>query len=119
MSVALLREMFDRMVIPKNADLIEQYYHPEFVMFSDGLRQDFAEYAASHRGVYATEIRYSIEYDDDAWVETPDKVAGHLWITTVRPGEQPTLSHALNPHHPSNGRLYGQMPWRRRRRFNR
>lgn len=42
------------MVIPKNADLIEQYYHPDFVMFSDGLRQDFAEYAASHRGVYAT-----------------------------------------------------------------
>lgn len=92
MSVALLKEMFDRMVIHKDPELIEHFYHPEFVMFSDGLAQSFAEFAESHRRVYATDIGYAIEYDEDAWVEsaTGDKVAGRAWITTSRPGEAPT-----------------------------
>jgi SnoaL-like domain len=90
MSVALLREMFDKMVVDKNADLAERYYHPDFVMYSDGLRQDFAEFRASHRDIYATPISYAIEYDEQAWVEAPDKVAGRVWITTARPGERPT-----------------------------
>ena len=47
MSVALLREMFDQMVIAKNAELVERYYHPDFVMHSDGLTQDFTEFHGS------------------------------------------------------------------------
>jgi hypothetical protein len=90
MSVVRFREMFERMVIPKNADLIESYYHPDFVMYSDGMAQSFAEFADSHRTVYRTEIGYAVDYDDEAWVESADKVAGRLWITTSRPGEQPT-----------------------------
>ena len=35
-------------------------------------------------------IRYAVEYDEQAWVETADKVAGRVWITTSRPGESPT-----------------------------
>jgi hypothetical protein len=90
MTIALFREMFERMVIRKDAALIEQYYHPDFVMHSDGLRQDFAEFAAGHRGIYETAISYAISYDDEAWVETADRVAGRIWITTQRPGEDPT-----------------------------
>ena len=30
MSVTLLREMFDRMVVAKNAALVPEYYHPGF-----------------------------------------------------------------------------------------
>jgi hypothetical protein len=86
MSVALFKEMFVCMVVEKNADLIEHYYHPEFVMYSDGLGQHFGEFADSHRGVYATPISYAIECDDEAG----DRVAGRIWITTSRPDEQPT-----------------------------
>lgn len=43
--------MFERMVIPKNADLIERFYHPESVMYADGMSQTFDEFAASHRTV--------------------------------------------------------------------
>lgn len=89
MSVALLREMFDRMVVAKNAELIEHYYHPDFVMSSDGLTQTFAEFRDSHRDLYTTSIGYAIEYDEQAWVEAADKVAGRVWITTSRPGEEP------------------------------
>ena len=44
MSVALFREMFEQMVVPKNADLIEHYYHPDFIMYSDGLIVVIAAY---------------------------------------------------------------------------
>ena len=90
MSITLLCEMFDQMVVAKNADLIERYYHPEFVMHSDGLTQGFAEFAARHREIYTTPITYAIEYDEQAWVQAQDKVAGRVWITTSRPGEPPT-----------------------------
>jgi SnoaL-like domain len=90
MSAALLREMFEQMVIAKDAEAIGRYYHPDFVMHSDGMSQTFAEFEASHRGVYATPISYAITYDDEAWVEADDRVAGRVWITTSRPGETPT-----------------------------
>jgi hypothetical protein len=90
MSVALLREMFELMVVAKNPELVERYYDRGFVMYSDGLMQSFAEFRDSHREIYATPITYAIEYDEDAWVEGEDKVAARVWITTSRPGEQPT-----------------------------
>lgn len=89
MTVALLREMFEKMVVAKNAELIEHYYDPDFVMFSDGLSQDFAAFRDSHRELYASPIRYSVEYDEQAWVHGDDKVAGRVWITTTRPNERP------------------------------
>jgi len=88
--VALLREMFDRMVVAKNAELIEHYYHPDFVMYSDGLSQSYAEFSESHRKLYASDISYAVEYDEQAWVEAPDRVAARVWITTSRSGEQAT-----------------------------
>lgn len=90
MSVALLREMFDQMVIAKNAQLVERYYHPDFVMHSDGLTQNFAEFRDSHREIYTTPISYAIDYDEQAWIEADGKVAARVWITTSRPAELPT-----------------------------
>ena len=90
MSVAVLREMFEQMVVNKDATAIDRFYHPSFVMFANGLTQDFDAFAASHRTVYDTPISYSVEYDEDAWVETADKVAGRVWITTTLAGESPT-----------------------------
>jgi hypothetical protein len=90
MSAALLREMFDQMVIAKDGDAIARYYHPDFVMYSDGMTQNFAEFEASHRGIYDTPISYAIAYDDEAWVETGDRLAARVFITTSLPGEAPT-----------------------------
>lgn len=90
MSIDLLREMFERMVVAKNGDLIEHYFHPDFVMCSDGLTQGFADFRDSHRKLYGTPIAYAVEYDEEAWVQAADRVAGRVWITTSRPGEEPT-----------------------------
>lgn len=106
MSVALLREMFDRMVVAKNAELIEHYYDPDFLMYSDGLSQSFAKFRDSHRKLYATAISYAVEYDEHAWVEGPDKVAGRVWITTSRPGEEPTRIEVVLIAAYRNGRIH-------------
>jgi hypothetical protein len=103
MSIAVLRQMFEQMVEKQDPTAIEQFYDPSFVMFSNGVTQDFEAFTASHRTVYSTEIRYSVEYDEDAWVETPDRVAGRVWITTSRPNERP---------HPHRGRVDRRIPRR-------
>lgn len=90
MTIAVLREMFDQMVMRKDPAAIERFYDPSFVMYSNGLRQEFEAFAAGHRAVYATAISYAVEYDEEAWVEAANRVAGRVWITTSRPGESPT-----------------------------
>lgn len=106
MSIALLREMFERMVVGKNGDLIEHYYDTDFVMYSDGLSQTYAQFRDSHRELYATDIGYAIEYDEQAWVEATDKVAGRVWITTSRPGENPTRIEVVLIAAYRNGRIH-------------
>jgi len=86
----LLVEMFEQMVERKDASLIERYYHPDFLLHTNGGAQDYEQFAAGHRRVYATEISYAVEYDEQAWVVTDDRVAGRVWITTERPDEEPT-----------------------------
>jgi hypothetical protein len=90
MSVSLLREMFEQMVIRKDATLAGAYYHPEFRLTTNGQIQDYAAFAAGHERIYATDITYAVRYDDEAWVETDDRIAGRLWITTQRPHEPAT-----------------------------
>lgn len=90
MSVAVLREMFEEMVVAKDIAAADRFYDPSFVMYSNGVTQNFDEFVASHRTVYDTAISYAIEYDEEAWVIGGDKVAGRVWITTTRPGESPT-----------------------------
>ncbi|AKN18822.1 hypothetical protein [Mycobacterium haemophilum] len=106
MSIMLLREMFDQMVVGKNAELIEHYYHPDFLMHSDGLTQSYTEFRDSHREIYSTSITYAIEYDEQAWVEAADKVAGRVWITTARPGEKPTRIELVLIAAYRNGRIH-------------
>lgn len=101
-----LIEMFERMVLAKDATLLEQYYDPDFQLVTNGTTQNYAEFAAGHETVYATAIRYDIRYDDAAWVEQADRVAGRVWITTTRPGEQPTEIEAILIATFRNGRIH-------------
>lgn len=94
MTIGALRSMFAEMVVGKNIELAERFYDPGFVLYSNGIRQEFAAFTAEHRKVYATDITYQVEYDDDAWVSDVDnagtgQIAGRIWITTALPGEDP------------------------------
>lgn len=92
MTIALLREMFTRMVEAKDDALIETYYDPDLLLYTNGDVQDFEAFARGHRTVYATPITYRVEYDEDTWVqdEQRERVGVRLWITTARPDEPPT-----------------------------
>jgi hypothetical protein len=39
MSVALMREMFEKMVVRKDIGAIDRFYGPSFVMYSNGVTQ--------------------------------------------------------------------------------
>lgn len=82
-----MKEMFSEMVVKKDASLISRYYHPDFLLETNGRRQGFAEFSAGHARLYATSISYDIRYDESSWVESDHKVAARLWIATQRPNE--------------------------------
>jgi hypothetical protein len=79
--------MFSEMVIKKDASLVSHYYHPDFVLETNGQKQDYTAFAEGHRKVYATDIAYEVRYDDDAWVETHARIAARVWIKTERSNE--------------------------------
>ena len=85
-----LREMFTRMVEAKDASLVDEYYDPAFELHTNGSVQDLAAFRAGHERVYPTAIRYEVEYDDEAWIATGDRLGGRVRITTTMPGEEPT-----------------------------
>ena len=84
-----MQEMFPRMVEAKDASLVDTYYDPGFVLTTNGQTQDLAAFRAGHERVYPTAITYRVEYDDGCWVESGDRLAARVWITTHRPDEDP------------------------------
>jgi hypothetical protein len=83
-----MREMFTHMVEAKDASLVDAYYDPDFLLTTNGQTQDLAAFRAGHERVYPTAITYRVEYDEESWVESGDRLAARMWITTQRPGEE-------------------------------
>jgi hypothetical protein len=73
-----MEEMFTRMVEAKDASLVDTYYDPAFVLITNGRSQDLETFRAGHERVYPTAITYRVEYDEDSWVESGDRLAGRL-----------------------------------------
>lgn len=107
MTIALLREMFSRMVEAKDASLLERYYDPSLLLYTNGDVQTYDEFARGHRTVYATAITYRVEYDEDTWVQddTRNRVGVRVWITTSRPDEKPTRIEIVLLAQYDNGRI--------------
>jgi ketosteroid isomerase-like protein len=105
-SQQLMREMFEQMVEGKDASLVDTYYDPDFVLYTNGQTQDLAEFRAGHERVYPTAITYTMEYDDEAWVEAEERVAGRIWITTARPGEPAKRIEVIFVATYRNGRIH-------------
>ena len=85
--IFLLKEMFGRMVEAKDASLIEHYYHPELILYANGHTWDYQHFHDWHAAIYATDIEYSIRYQDETFLEQGNKVAGRMFITVKTPNE--------------------------------
>ena len=77
------------MVEAKDPAQVDTSYDPEFRLTTDGVTQDLDAFRAGHERVHPTEIGHAVAYDDDAWVEAGDRLAGRLSMTTTRPGTPP------------------------------
>ena len=84
-----LKEMFTEMVLKKQASKIPQYYHPDFLLYTNGETMDYAEFLRSHQEYYASPIQYQIEYDEETFLENKDRLAGRVWITVKKPEHPP------------------------------
>jgi hypothetical protein len=89
MHLELLKDMFDRMVLKKDASLIPFFYHEDFILYANGEEMGYESYLKLHQEVYATPIQYQIAYDQETLVEQGNKVAGRVWITITQPEQQP------------------------------
>ena len=85
-----MREMFSRMVEAKDAALVDTYFDADFRLTTNGQEQDLAEFRTGHERVYPTPITYRVEYDEDGWVESGNRLAARVWITIQRPDEAET-----------------------------
>lgn len=103
----LLKEMFEQMVVARNVSLIPQYYHPDFVLYTNQQRQTYEQFLADHAGYYADDTRkYEIEYDDDTFVESEDGLAARVWITVSRADAEPTRLEVILIAKYRDGKLY-------------
>lgn len=48
MYIQKLKEMFAQMVIKKNANLIPEYYHGEFLLYTNDIVTGYDEFLSSH-----------------------------------------------------------------------
>ena len=86
-TISLLKEMFSKMVIRKNASLIPKYYHPEFMLYTNEKTIHYQQFLDSHIQYYASAITYKVEYDEATWVVQDDRLAVRVFITTNEPEE--------------------------------
>jgi hypothetical protein len=100
-----MREMFSRMVEAKDVSLVDTYFDPDLRLSTNGQEQDLAEFRAGHARVYPTPITYRVEYDEDGWVESGNRLAARVWITTQRPGEAATRIEVVLLAEYRDGRL--------------
>ena len=49
----LLKEMFNEMVLKKNASLIPKYYHREFILYTNNVVIDYQAFLDSHIDYYS------------------------------------------------------------------
>jgi hypothetical protein len=82
-----LKDMFNQMVLKKNASLIPFYYHEGFLLYTNDIQTNYTEFLESHQKYYATAIQYQVEYDEETLLEQDERVAARVWITTTKPGE--------------------------------
>ncbi len=93
--IDLLKEMFQKMVVNKDASLIPYYYAKDLILYSNGNKENYAEFYDSHKKYYQTPIQYQIKFDDNATIENNNKVAARIFITTKLPNQPPQLIEVL------------------------
>lgn len=105
-NIKLLKDMFENMVVKKDASLIPKYYHKDFLLYTNGQEMDYDSFLESHKSYYGTAIEYEVEYDEGTLIEQDNKIAGRVWITTSRPEESPKKIEVILIAEYNDGKIY-------------
>ncbi len=87
--IKLLKDMFEDVTLNKRADQVPLYYHPDLMLYTNGIVMDYNEFLESHIKTCATPIQFEISYDEETLLEQGNRLAGRMWITTKMPDEMP------------------------------
>lgn len=101
-----MKEMFQEMVVKKDATLIPKYYHPDFLLMSNGQTMDYAETVRFHKEVYKTPIQYRFHFEPETVVEQGDRVAFRVFITTEKPPEPARKIEVILIGQYKDGKIY-------------
>jgi len=104
--ITLLKEMFDKVTIEKNDKAIPLYYDNSFKLYSNGKKIKYDAFLQMHRDIYKTSIQYKIRYDKETFVAQGNKVAGRLFITTIKPNEPSREIEVILVAEYKNNKLY-------------
>ncbi len=85
--IALLKEMFAKVAVEKNAKAIPLYYDKDFELYSNGKKSNYNEYLQLNQNIFKTAIQYNVRYDEKTFVAHENKVAGRVFIITKMPNE--------------------------------
>lgn len=87
MYIEYLKDMFQEMVVNKDPSKIPEYYHKDFLLFSNGEQMDYETFLNLHERYYGSQINYEVQFEDETFLEQGEKVSGRIWITTKKSDE--------------------------------
>lgn len=85
---SLLEEMFQKVVVEKQADLQKKYYHPKFKLYANGTVQGYEQYVKLHEDIYKTAIEYKVDIQKNTIINGSNGTSMRVFITTSMPGEE-------------------------------
>ncbi|MCF6775703.1 hypothetical protein L3V83_03845 [Thiotrichales bacterium 19X7-9] len=101
-----LKQMFSQMVEAKKIDLMSNFYHKDFILYSNGTTMDYDDFYNAHKKIYQTNVGYKIDYDTNTIVEQENKVACRLFITVTKPKQPPQKIEVILVAEYKNNKIY-------------
>lgn len=81
MYIERLKEMFENVIVKKNASAIPKYYNKDFLLHTNGQEMSYEEFVKLNLEINKIPIQYEIQYDEETLVEIENKIAGRIWVT--------------------------------------
>jgi hypothetical protein len=80
----VLVELLDHVVTRRDASALADNLHDDFRLLCNGATYERAAFLERVAGAMLPDDGYTVDLDDEAWVEQFDRVACRVWVTLTR-----------------------------------
>lgn len=91
----LLGALLEGVITRHDPALIRDRLDPEFQLWCNGTAYGREAFIERVTDALASSHAYAVDYDDRSWVDRPDRVAVHLWISSAPATAEASDSEAL------------------------